>query len=175
MKNPLLIQPDIKYEKSYLEALEEVKGDNLPDDTQLMTPREGESFAQFTQRLHSERKGIDLQKDYVPATTLWLVDNDEFIGRLQIRHILGTENLQKLHGHIGYYIRPSKRKQGYGSKILELGLKETKKLGIEKALITCNVDNVGSKKIIEKHGGVFEGEIEDTDKNTIKRRYWITV
>ena len=44
-------------------------------------------------------------------------------------------------GHIGYGIRPSKRKKGYASKILELALKEAKKLNLPiYALVDTNSD-----------------------------------
>jgi len=46
-------------------------------------------------------------------------------------------------------------------------------LGITRALITCDEGNVGSQKVIEKCGGVFEGIIQDPGNNVPKRRYWI--
>ena len=106
----------------------------------------------------------------MPATALWLVDNGEFIGSLSLRHRL-NENLLKMGGHIGYSIRPSARKRGYGTKILELALPIAKSLGIDKVLVTCDDDNTGSAKIIEKNGGVLENKVEHEGK--LKRRYWI--
>jgi predicted acetyltransferase len=40
-------------------------------------------------------------------------------------------------------------------------------LGIDPALVTCDVDNVGSIGVIEAAGGVLE------DVRGIKRRYWV--
>ena len=57
-------------------------------------------------------------------------------------------------------IRPSKRNQGYGKKILQLALLKAKALGINKVLITCDETNIASKKIIEASDGVFENSIE---------------
>jgi predicted acetyltransferase len=40
-------------------------------------------------------------------------------------------------------------------------------------LVTCDDDNIGSRKIIEKNGGVFEGLVKNTREMVAKRRYWI--
>jgi len=78
-------------------------------------------------------------------------------------------------GHIGYDIRPSKRKQGYGNKILELALPKTKELGIHKALLTCDEPNTGSQKIIERNGGVLENVVDNPETGIRKMRFWITI
>jgi len=116
------------------------------------------------------QKGLDLPEGFVPASTFWLVDNNKFIGHVNIRHKL-NEKLSKVGGHIGYAIRPSERRKGYGSQILALVLSKVSELGIKHALVTCDNDNLASAKIIEKNGGVFQDK-ELVDKVTIKR-YWI--
>ena len=65
---------------------------------------------------------------------------------------------------------------GYGTKTLEFALLEAKKFGIHNVLITCDDDNVGSAKIIEKNGGVLENKVEgeyESEAKKLKRRYWI--
>ena len=78
-------------------------------------------------------------------------------------------------GHIGYDIRPSKRKQGYGSKILELALPKAKELDIERVLLTCDETNTGSRRIIEKNGGVLENQVKNPETGVDKLRFWIDV
>ncbi len=163
-----LILPSIKYKESYKEALEEAKYET--QETQLTKPSDDESFEDFVKRLKDNAKGLNLPKGYIPATMFWLIDNNEFIGRLQIRHKL-NKNLLVRGGHIGFYIRPAKRKRGYGTKILKLGLKKAKRLGLLKVLITCDDNNIGSRRIIEKNGGVLEN-IENSSPK--ERRYWIS-
>jgi predicted acetyltransferase len=124
--------------------------------------------------LQDQSAGLNLPEGFVPATMFWFIDNEELIGRLQIRHEL-TPFLLKHGGHIGYYIKPSKRNLGYGNKILSLGLQEARKIGLKKVLITCDEDNSGSRKIIESNGGVQENSIE-TEKGKPKTlRYWINL
>lgn len=165
-----LVLPSLKYKESYIKALEDSR--NETGETQLNRPAENQSFEEFVQQLNDNAKGINLPQGYVPATMFWLIDKDEVIGRAQIRHEL-NDYLLKYGGHIGFYIRPSKRRMGYGTKILELALIEAKKLSISKALITCDDNNVGSQRIIEANGGVLENIIAAEEGKPKKRRYWI--
>jgi predicted acetyltransferase len=48
-------------------------------------------------------------------------------------------------------------------------------MGIEKALVTCREENIGSAKIIEKNGGVYEDSRKNEDDDKMYRRYWITL
>ena len=80
-----------------------------------------------------------------------------------------------MSGHIGYEIRPSKRRQGYDTKILRLGLEKARELDLHRVLVTCDEDNIGSKKIIEHNGGMFENAIEIEGDTVKKLRYWIVI
>lgn len=167
-----LVLPTTHYRQSYEEALEESK--NETGDTVLAKPEEGQSFKEFVQLLNDNAKGKNLPKGWVPTTTFWLIDKDELIGRVQIRHML-NDFLLKQNGHIGYFIRPSKRKMGYGKKILQLGLLEAKKMGLPKVLITCDEDHFASQKIIEANGAILENIIETENGKPKTRRYWINL
>jgi len=79
--------------------------------------------------------------------------------------------MAKTGGNLGYYIRPSARNKGYGTKILELALVKAKKLGLQKVLITCDESNIPSKKIIEKNKGQFQDKV--TGEGEAKLRYLI--
>ena len=46
-------------------------------------------------------------------------------------------------------------------------LPHTYALGIDPALLTCDIDNVASRKVIEANGGVFE------DSRSGKLRFWV--
>jgi predicted acetyltransferase len=167
-----LVLPTIRYKQSYIEALKESKDET--GETILAKPFKGQSFEEFVQLLIDNSKGKNLPKGYVPATTFWLIDKDELIGRVQIRHEL-NDFLLKKNGHIGYYIRPSKRKMGYGKRILQLALVEAKKMGLPKVLVTCDEDHLTSQKIIEANGGILENIIEIEKDKPKTRRYWINV
>lgn len=172
--NARLVVPNEKYIDSFLEAQNEFLAEpkRILSDHADFYP-EKETRQEFIERLIGYEQGLNLPNpDWVPDTVLWLIDGDTFIGRTSIRHRL-TEYLRQFGGHIGYEIRPSKRKLGYGSLILKLGIAEAKKLGIDDVLMTCNATNEGSKRIIEKNGGEFLGESYLESESQIKLRYSI--
>ncbi|HWG85404.1 MAG TPA: GNAT family N-acetyltransferase, partial [Deinococcales bacterium] len=81
-------------------------------------------------------------------------------------------HLRDVGGHIGYEVRPSRRREGHGREALRVALQEARKLGLRRALVTCNASNPGSRRIIEANGGILEDEREVQDYGRV-RRYWI--
>lgn len=103
----------------------------------------------------------------VPDTTLWWVDGVEYLGRVSIRHRL-SERLRLVGGHIGYDVRPSARRRGHATAMLRAALPVARGLGIDSALVTCDVTNVASRRVIEANGGVLADERDGT------LRYWVS-
>jgi predicted acetyltransferase len=110
----------------------------------------------------------------VPYSLRWLVEGDEFIGEASIRHELNAHLLRE-GGHVGYGIRPSRQRRGYGRLILALALEECRRLGLERVLVTSLADNLGSVRIIEANGGRLENETIDPSGRRRLRRYWISL
>ena len=110
----------------------------------------------------------------VPDTTLFCLDVDRniFVGAVNIRHYLNEAMLLN-GGHIGDGIRPSERRKGYATKMISLALEECKKLGIDKVLMVCDKNNIGSAKSIMNNGGVLENEV--VVNGVTEQRYWITL
>lgn len=133
----------------------------------------GETFEQMLEKWSDEKSDKMYERGLVPASTYFLVDEKgKIYGSLNFRYSL-NDYLLKVGGHIGYGVRPSERKKGYASVMLEQALLICRAMGLKKVLITCDDHNVGSAKTIEKCGGILENEIEDN--GTIKKRYWITL
>lgn len=57
--------------------------------------------------------------------------------------------------------------------MIGLALEECKKLGIDRVLLVCDKDNIGSAKSIVNNGGVLENEF--LEGNKLIQRYWITI
>jgi predicted acetyltransferase len=109
----------------------------------------------------------------VPQTDFFLVRNQTtIIGRSALRHWL-TPALENVGGHIGYRIRPTERRKGYGTLLLALTLVEARKLGLERVLLTCDSDNIGSRKVIEHNGGKLASESPASPDGILVARYWI--
>ena len=85
---------------------------------------------------------------------------------LHLRHEL-NEFLLEEGGHIGYSVRPARRREGHASRALALGLREAALRGVDRVLVTCDVDNHPSARTIERNGGVLD------DVRQGKRRYWV--
>jgi predicted acetyltransferase len=126
--------------------------------------------------------GIDLPPDRVPATTFWLVADEgepagpapQILAVSGLRHRL-TPPLTEVGGHIGYAVRPSARRQGIGTALLGLTLAEARKLGLARVLITRDVTNTGSGRIIQRNGGVLEDERSIPGHPAPVARYWINL
>ncbi|MBP6881287.1 MAG: GNAT family N-acetyltransferase [Candidatus Pacebacteria bacterium] len=106
----------------------------------------------FIKAIRDKSKGKGLAPGQLPLTRYWLIDNNEYIGTLRLSGKI-SQKMRYREGHLGYQIRPSKRKQGYGTKILNLGLLKARNVGLKKVYINCSKDNIASQKIIERNGG----------------------
>ena len=108
----------------------------------------------------------------VPDSTFFCLDTERniFVGAVNIRHYL-NEGLLLNGGHIGDGVRPSERRKGIATKMIGLALEECKKLGIDKVLMVCNKNNIGSAKSIMNNGGVLENEV--VVEGETEQRYWI--
>lgn len=131
------------------------------------------NFENYIQDLKDLSNGIGLPQGYVTSTEWWLINSNSYIlGTVRLRHELGKRNFEE-GGHIGYDISPRYRRKGYGKVILKLVLEKAKELGLEKVLITCDFDNIGSKRIIEFNGGKLENTIVSKETGKEVLRYWI--
>jgi predicted acetyltransferase len=167
-----LTEPSVKYRDSFIQSVQEFQAEDRQMNYSLYSLTN--DFSAFVQELRDQQDRSKLKPGRVPGSDFWLIDDNEFIGRLSIRDEL-NEFLLKMGGHIGYEIRPSKRKQGYGTQILRLGLEKARELGLRKVLVTCDENNIGSKKIIEHNGGKFENAIQMEGDPVKKLRYWIDI
>ncbi len=136
---------------------------------------EGMPFRRYLEVLAEPEQGINLPSaQHVPETFLFAFAGRRIVGRTSIRHSL-NESLERVGGHIGYVVVPEFRRQGYATAILRLSLQiaRAKCGGAVRVLVTCDDDNVGSIRTIEKNGGVLENVVSGQGLDKPKRRYWI--
>jgi predicted acetyltransferase len=140
-------------------------GDEIRDYADTWSTPEG--FTAYVARLRDQALEDSARPEgYVPSTTLWWIEGDDYLGRLAIRHRL-TPRLREAGGHIGYDVRPSARRRGHATAMLRAAVPVARKLGIDQALITCDVDNIASRRVIERNGGVRQDRYGD------KWRFWV--
>ena len=174
MIGPKLILPDARYKDSYAAALREgLHLDPAKEEDIILVEKDLDAY--FKKRNDMSRPVIlpsGKQVKKLPQTDLWLVDNGKFLGMTSIRPQLNEHLLQR-GGNIGYAVRKSERRKGYGVLILKLALPYVRTLGLDKVLITCHDQNTGSIKIIEGAGGVLQDKINVEGIPILERRYWI--
>jgi predicted acetyltransferase len=178
-----LSPPHRRFHRSFLAALDEFAADGTSQSTPTLDWPEDETFAgpTYTRTDLDNRATFGEMVDFlvrqaephtprprrwVPFTELWMSDGREYVGRINLRHEL-TEELLEWGGQIGYAVRPSARGKGYAKAALGSMLQVAAERGLSQVLITCDVDNVASRRVIEAHGGVYE------DTRQGKLRYWV--
>jgi predicted acetyltransferase len=116
-------------------------------------------FAAYVRQLRAQALEDTPRPDHmVPSTTWWWADDDEWLGRIQLRQRL-NERLRDAGGHIGYDVAPAHRRRGHATAMLRQVLAlAARDHGIAQALVTCSTDNVASRKVIEACGGRPDGE-----------------
>lgn len=163
-----LTRPQARYKNSFIEAVYEYIREKRTVNwhPEILRARFDEYLRVVQQAETEPLAGL------VPATHLWLIaEGRGYIGDVDLRHRL-TDSLKRYGGHIGYKIRPSCRRRGYGALICQLGIERARALGIGDILITCDDDNIGSYKIIEANGGVLHDRV-DNGRGVLTRRYWV--
>ncbi|WP_341228663.1 GNAT family N-acetyltransferase [Nocardioides salarius] len=138
----------------------------------LHDERPGEPWAAYVERVEGLRRGVGLGEGRVPATFLVAEVDGEIVGRASVRHEL-NDFLATWGGHVGYGVRPAHRRRGHATAILRGCLEVCREHGIEQALVTCDVDNVGSAAVIEACGGVPDGVAPTAESVAAKKRYWV--
>lgn len=157
-------------EAQFLRAIE--SWDSSPGFMFAQHYEPGMNFSSYLNLLESQRRGECLPEGYVPATVLCAFYEGHLVGRVSIRHRL-NDFLFKVGGHIGYGVLPQFRKKGFAKMMLALALPIAKENGIDRALLTCDDDNLGSIKTIEACGGILENKVNAGEGKPLKRRYWI--
>jgi predicted acetyltransferase len=131
----------------------------------LLDVRAGEPWHTYLDRLDKLQRGVDVPAGWVPATFLIAEAEGQLVGRVSVRHELNAY-LGEFGGHIGYAVRPAHRRRGFATDILRQALHRAQNAGVQRALVTCDLDNVGSAKVIEKCGGALEGVTPARDGST---------
>lgn len=138
---------------------------------------EGGSYEEWLEKVTKEQsKKYAESIGKVPANTYFTIreSDNKIIGMVNIRHYL-NDYLRKFGGHIGYGIRPTERRKGYNKINLYLGILEARRLGLEKVMLDCDVNNLGSDRTLKALGGKLERTEVDPSDGVLTNVYWFDV
>jgi len=176
---PALVRPAMAHMASFVDALNEgYSRDSLRAETPESIEAIANNPAWFLDTLLNPPKTVVLPDaslgERVPETFLWYVEGDVFLGSVSVRHRL-NDVLAQWGGHVGYAVRPAARGKGYASAMLAGMLEHIRStLPLERVLLTVNVNNPASIRVIEKNGGVLQDVIPHPwVEGDLGRRYWI--
>ena len=166
-----LVEPALAYKAAILAAVAEMQA---VGEWNVSPEAFAERYDTMLGELAAAKDPATAPPGVLPYEDFWLMEQNTWIGLLTLRPQI---NEQFLHsgGHIGYVVRPSKRRGGYGTALLRLGLDKARERGLRAVLLTCDEDNIGSRKIIETNGGQLENAVVVAGQAARKLRYWINL
>ncbi|MGI8908372.1 MAG: hypothetical protein ACR2IE_18010 [Candidatus Sumerlaeaceae bacterium] len=122
-----LIIPDLEFSATYLAGMREIIGDcpDLAADYSVVDiPDQIERWKSLAQTSEEAR------------FQYWLMDNDEFIGTVQIRKAT-SGRIPETSSNIGYFLKPSREDEPTLIRLFELTVEEARILGIRQLVVAC--------------------------------------
>ena len=148
------IKPNEFYLDEYLVACKESYENNvtewMPVDLDNFVGWKEQALCLYAMLESGERLPVGIPR----MITYWCIENDKFIGEVQIRPYITTDEA-KVMGHIGYAVRYSMWGKGFGTKLLQFAVEKLRKYNVAPIYIACHVDNIGSNKVSRKLGFEF--------------------
>ncbi len=169
-----LMQPDetmLEETRAYKQAM--IAAGSSMDGTGSLSRMEPEDWLDNCRALLREET---CPEGWVPAIQYVCIRemDQRIVGMIDLR-LRFNEFLAEYGGNIGYSVRPDERRKGIAKWMLEQVRKEAEQYGLSRVLVTCDKDNVASRKTIEANGGVFEREAYLPQEQLTLLRYWIDI
>ena len=130
------------------------------------------SWTGFLESVETQRLGLYPSTYRVRGVQLAATVEGQLVGRASIRFEL-NEFFATEGGHIGYVVLPEFRRRGYATEILRQALTIARAGGVDRVLMYCLDNNIGSIAAIERCGGVLDEVIANDQGEPSWRRYWI--
>jgi tagatose 1,6-diphosphate aldolase len=118
-------------------------------------------------------KAGEPDSDYVPTYFFRMTQagQDEKIGSIQLR-VGNTPDLVLYGGHIGYGVEPAYRGHHYAARACRLLFPLALRHGLRTLWITCNPDNIGSRKTCERLGAELVEIVDLPEDSDMYQKGW---
>lgn len=155
-----LVVPDESLKDKAIEYKQEHfnYGEKIIDGSELWDQMD--SYEEWLTMIRKNTHEQTVAPDWVVTDTFFAVRERDnmIIGVIDLRH---TRNeFLKDFGNIGYSVRPTERRKGYATRMLQLVLERANTIGIQDVILSCKASNTGSKKTILKNGGQYQRSFE---------------
>ena len=159
----------IGYINEFKEYDSEVNGSGALDDYLMES-----TYEEWLKKVVADMDTANIPKPRVPALTYFYVreEDNRIVGMVNIRLAL-NDFLRTEGGHIGYSVRPTERKKGYATSMLQEAVAVCNTIGINDVLVTCDKVNAASAKVIQNCGGELEEEFYSDIYKEVVQRYVI--
>ena len=105
--------------------------------------------------------------DSPQTSTYFCIQQGEVIGAIRCRHHT-NHYIENVIGHVGYETKPTARGKGVAKFMLSWLQQNVLTNSI---IITCEANNIASKKVIESCGAQYINQIFSAEKNTDVKRF----
>ena len=170
-----LILPTAEYREQIAAYRQEFldSGDSMDGTGPLRRMADPMEWLAVTERFRHEDT---VPNGWVQATQFLCVREADkrLVGMIQVRHRFNAF-LKEYGGHIGYSVRPSERRKGYASWMLNAVKPFCREIGLSAIMVTCLTKNDFSRRVILKNGGVYDATVHEPMDNQDIERYWITL
>lgn len=125
MEKIKLIEPTIDYEKDIWDFRQEIlDSDDKDKFAGCGTLERCTSASEWIENCKLRSNKDSCPSDKVPSNVFIAVriSDNRIVGIIDLRHHIDHPILSTWGGHIGYYVRPTERRKGYGKEMLRLNL-----------------------------------------------------
>ena len=159
-----LVRPSVDLRGAFLAFQNEFK-ENGEGHFVFEEVLETEGFAAYVDWLGQGERGELAKNGYSPWSDYWLLDarDGSIAGVSSLRHELNVF-MQERGGHVGYRVRPARRRAGLGRLLLREMARLAHERGIDPLMVVCHDDNPASAAGILGCGGVEYQGLQDGER-----------
>ncbi|HDM8223304.1 TPA: GNAT family N-acetyltransferase [Vibrio campbellii] len=156
----------VKANLSHLEAFKHYVEKCAQAEMGMYVAAKGDSEALLKKRI-GYANGEGLPEGWTPSSTYFCIEEGRILGSIRVREG-SNDYLENVIGHIGYETAPDAQGKGIATAMLNWVKFEVID---DAAIVTCDVNNTASRRVIEKAGGKFLNTFYSEQEQYEVRRY----
>ena len=172
-----LVLPSMQYKGRAIDYIREFheRGDEVHGSGSLERYLREATYEAWLEKVRRDMDMANMPADRVPALTYFCVREADarVVGMVNIR-LASPDHIVTEAGHVGYSVRPTERRKGYATYMLNEAVKVCRMVGIRDVVVGCTAGNAASAGTIIKCGGVLDAEFYSERFEEVIQRYVIS-